>query len=67
MPREKLKEVRSGSYGVGLRGIRERIRQFYGELNVESGNTGTKIVVTIPLSEPESEEARMAPAELKVN
>jgi signal transduction histidine kinase len=34
--------------GVGLRGIKERIAQFDGELQVQSSSMGTSIVATIP-------------------
>ena len=54
MPAEKLLEVRSGGYGVGLRGMRERVRQFHGEMSIESDSSGTKILVTLPL--PKEEE-----------
>jgi signal transduction histidine kinase len=49
MPREKLLEVQSGGHGVGLRGMRERVRQFHGEMRIESESSGTKILVTLPL------------------
>jgi signal transduction histidine kinase len=54
MPREKLTEIQSGGYGVGLRGMRERVRQFHGEMRIESDSSGTKILVTLPL--PKEEE-----------
>ncbi len=44
----KLSELQSGSSGVGIRGMRERVRQFQGDLQIESKN-GTRVVVTIPL------------------
>ena len=50
MPPEKLSEIQSGGYGVGLRGMRERVRQFHGEMRIESKNSGTKIQVVIPFS-----------------
>ena len=37
--------------GVGLLGMRERLRQLRGELEISSGNQGTSIHVIIPLSE----------------
>lgn len=48
--RAKLLEIQSGGYGVGLRGIRERINQFHGEMRIESENPGTKILVILPLA-----------------
>jgi len=56
MPREKLLEVQSGGHGVGLRGMRERVRQFRGEMRIESDSSGTRILVTLPL--PKAEEQR---------
>jgi PAS domain S-box-containing protein len=48
MPPEKLAEIQSQGSGVGISGIRERLRHFSGELVVESNDTGTKIVATLP-------------------
>jgi len=49
MPREKLEEVQRGGSGVGIGGMRERIRQFQGELKIESTADGTKILASIPV------------------
>ena len=43
---EKLKS--RGHLGVGLRGIRERIAQFGGELQIQSNEEGTVVSATIP-------------------
>lgn len=40
--------------GVGLRGIRERVRQFGGRLEVHSDDTGTRIVAILPFPEADS-------------
>lgn len=48
MPREKLEEVQRGDSGVGIGGMRERIRQFQGETKIESNSSGTKILAEIP-------------------
>jgi PAS domain S-box-containing protein len=48
MPPEKLAQIQSQGSGVGISGIRERLRHFGGELVVESNGTGTKIVATLP-------------------
>ncbi|MGH9501253.1 MAG: ATP-binding protein [Terriglobales bacterium] len=50
IPRERLKRLDAyGGVGVGLAGIRERIRQLGGSLDIQSGETGTRVIVTIPL------------------
>jgi PAS domain S-box-containing protein len=47
----KLSELREKSAGVGLRGIRERVRQFGGDVRIESQEgVGTNILVKLPLS-----------------
>jgi PAS domain S-box-containing protein len=35
--------------GVGVRGMEERVRQFGGSFQIESGTAGTRVSVTIPL------------------
>jgi len=50
MPAEKLASVRgAGAAGVGLRGVRERVKGFGGELEIVSNGTGTLVQVVIPL------------------
>jgi PAS domain S-box-containing protein len=45
---DRLKKIRAKG-GVGLRGMRERVRQFAGEVRIESQEgVGTTIVVTLP-------------------
>jgi signal transduction histidine kinase len=46
---ERLLEIQSHGSGVGIRGIRERIRQFHGEMRVESDGLGTSVIVSIPM------------------
>ena len=46
---ERLLEIQSHGAGVGIRGIRERIRQFHGEMKIESNDSGTSVIVSIPL------------------
>lgn len=64
MSAEKLAEVQTHGGGVGIRGMRERIRQLNGEFAIESGPTGTKLSAHIPLenvqSRSESEMVRVA-------
>jgi signal transduction histidine kinase len=38
--------------GVGIRGMRERLRQLGGNLEIKSGGTGTVVVVRLPLVKP---------------
>ena len=40
------------SSGVGLRGMRERVRQIGGALQIQSDGTGTTILVVLPISHP---------------
>jgi PAS domain S-box-containing protein len=49
MPPEKLAEVQSGGSGVGLRGLRERVRRFQGTLRIESDASGTRVLVSMPV------------------
>ena len=47
---ERLSELREKGGGVGLRGVRERVRQFAGEFRIDSQEgIGTTILVTLPL------------------
>ena len=48
MSAEKLAAVRHGS-GLGLRGMRERVRQFDGTIDIASNDAGTTITVTLPV------------------
>ena len=46
---ERLLEIQSHRSGVGMMGIQERIRQFHGEMKIESNGSGTSVIVSIPL------------------
>jgi len=48
----RLAEIQSHGSGVGIRGMRERVRQFKGQMSIESDGSGTRIFVTFPLSAP---------------
>ncbi|HEY1462457.1 MAG TPA: PAS domain S-box protein, partial [Terriglobales bacterium] len=55
---ERLAEIQSHkSSGVGIRGMRERVRQFGGAIKIESNGTGTKISVTLPVPEPDEKSS----------
>jgi signal transduction histidine kinase len=50
MPKEVLDQFRSsGTAGVGLAGMRERVRELGGNLELESSSAGTSLRVTIPV------------------
>ncbi len=52
MPQEKRETiVRNGTPGVGIRGMRERIRQLGGTLEVSSNGSGTMISAQLPVPE----------------
>ena len=48
MSPELLTEIQSDGAGVGLRGMRERVRHLNGELTIESSAAGTKVRATLP-------------------
>jgi signal transduction histidine kinase len=56
-------ESDSGDLGLGMSGMRERIRELGGRLEVESDSSGTLIVATLPASgsvgEPSENESRV--------
>jgi signal transduction histidine kinase len=49
IPVEKLAAIRTHRSGVGITGMRERIRHLQGNLDIQSNSTGTKISVTLPV------------------
>ncbi len=48
IPLEKQLDLSLGRTGVGFRGMRERLRQFGGDLNIQSDNSGTTVNARIP-------------------
>jgi signal transduction histidine kinase/DNA-binding response OmpR family regulator len=68
IPAGKLAEVQTKGSGVGIRGMRERLRQFRGEMIIDSTHLGTTVLVTIPVSkgrcDPEEPSAASAEAKL---
>jgi signal transduction histidine kinase len=62
---DRLSTIRAKG-GVGLRGMRERVRQFAGAVHIESQEgAGTTILVTLPLarlSERRCRESKIANA-----
>jgi signal transduction histidine kinase len=63
IPLEKQLELgSSGRTGVGFRGMRERLRQLGGTLEIQSNGTGTALTATLPL--PNSAAAERARPEV---
>jgi PAS domain S-box-containing protein len=51
IPAETLAKISAGeSGGVGFRGMRERVRQFGGQLEIRSDEKGTRILVVLPVT-----------------
>jgi PAS domain S-box-containing protein len=46
---DKLSRIQAQGSGVGIRGMRERVRQFDGDMNVQSNDQGTTIFFKFPL------------------
>jgi PAS domain S-box-containing protein len=49
IPNERLAAIRTQRSGVGMTGMRERVRHLGGNLDIQSDSNGTKISVTLPL------------------
>lgn len=49
IPQERLADIQMHGGGVGIRGMRERLRHFHGELDIESNTLGTTVHATLPL------------------
>ncbi len=47
IPPDRLAEIRAGGSGVGIRGMRERLRQVGGDMSIESNGFGTRVTVNI--------------------
>ena len=52
----KLREIRRQGAGVGMQGMRERIRPFQGEMEVSSTPTGTTVRFSFPIPEADDTE-----------
>jgi len=46
---EKLAAIKAQRTGVGITGMRERVRHLKGEMDIQSSSTGATIMVTFPL------------------
>ena len=49
IPADKLATIRSEGGGVGIRGMRERMRRFQGSMDIKSSATGTLISFRFPI------------------
>ena len=49
IPLEKQLELSAGRTGVGVRGMRERLRRFGGDLDIQSDGSGTIVTARLPL------------------
>ncbi|HEV2396931.1 MAG TPA: PAS domain S-box protein [Candidatus Sulfotelmatobacter sp.] len=56
---QRLEEIQTQGSGVGIGGIRERLRRFHGEMKIESNSSGTVVSASIPIPN----EARLADIE----
>ena len=63
----RLVEIQSGRSGVGISGMRERLRQFEGTMTIESNNSGTRVFATIPLPKAASSEGQSKPEPLQTS
>jgi PAS domain S-box-containing protein len=48
---EKLASISARRTGVGIAGMRERVRHFGGEMKIESNETGAQILISLPIPE----------------
>jgi signal transduction histidine kinase len=52
---QRLSQIQSQGSGVGIRGMRERVRHFGGNMKIESNGAGTKISFQFPISQADAE------------
>jgi len=45
----RMAEIQTRGSGLGIRGLQERLRQFHGEMRIESAGTGTRVLADIPV------------------
>ncbi len=56
MSPERLAEIQARGTGVGIRGMRERVRHFQGDLVIESNGSGTRVRATLPPTPPSTQK-----------
>jgi len=60
---ERLAEIQFRGLGVGIRGMRERVRHFGGEMTFKSDRAGTTVFVVIPTSKTHVEASGSEPVQ----
>lgn len=63
---ERLAEIQSRGSGVGIAGIRERLRQFHGELKIDSNGSGTRVAARIPIPKETATNTEVEPLQAAV-
>lgn len=57
IPKEKLEDINQGGSGVGIRGMRDRVRHLNGEMKVHSSGSGTTVSISLPMERLDSRDA----------
>ena len=57
---ERLNEIQSQGSGVGIKGMRERVRQFGGDMNIDSNGGGTTVSATLPATKHASSKLHIS-------
>jgi PAS domain S-box-containing protein len=65
IPAGKLSEIQAQRSGVGITGMRERVRHFSGVMNIQSDEKGTKILVTFPIPMTATSEREKMPPQAR--
>jgi len=60
IPPERLAGIQSQGVGVGIRGMRERVRQSHGDLTIDSNALGTKVTAVFPAEPIRAKDPRAA-------
>ena len=49
IPPEQLIAIQTGTSGVGIRGMQERLRHLGGTISIESSGSGTRVLASVPI------------------
>jgi signal transduction histidine kinase len=52
---EKLREIQTQGSGVGMQGMRERVQQFGGSMDIQSSELGTRVSFAFPVPDQKPE------------